>query len=422
MKILISGAGITGNALAFWLTKLGHEITIIERYPSLRANGLQIDLRGHGIEVMKRMGLEEAFRAMSVPEQGLQIVDSLGRQRAFFPANNKAGKGTQNFTTDYEIMRGDLCRLMYDTAKTKATYIFGTSIESFEEQDDTVLVQFTDGTTHQFDLVIGADGTGSHTRKKMLGPDAVNGFVPFEGVYTAYFTIPRPIQEGEPYMATMYMAPGRRLVMTRRHSPHAIQIYIGYTDAERLKNTYQDAEAEKRALVEVFQNAGWETGKILDDMKDTNDFYGVRIGLVKLDSWFCGRVALVGDAAYCPSVNTGMGTTCGIVGAYILAGEIGRNCVRPTNKDMDEVDNNKEDLTAAPQAYEDKFQPFMTQVQKGVAEDSQWRIWSTRFGIGILHCLLGVASLLKVNVGKWMLKEDVKGWDLPEYEELLREE
>lgn len=140
MKILISGAGITGNALAFWLTKLGHEITIIERYPSLRANGLQIDLRGHGIEVMKRMGLEEAFRAMSVPEQGLQIVDSLGRQRAFFPANNKAGKGTQNFTTDYEIMRGDLCRLMYDTAKTKATYIFGTSIESFEEQDDTVLV------------------------------------------------------------------------------------------------------------------------------------------------------------------------------------------------------------------------------------------------------------------------------------------
>jgi 2-polyprenyl-6-methoxyphenol hydroxylase-like FAD-dependent oxidoreductase len=126
--------------------KLGHDVTVVERFPSLRAMGLQIDLRGHGIEVMRRMGLEEAFRSKSAPEQGLQIVDKSGRRRAYFPSN-KGSKGPQNFTTDFEIMRGDLYRLIYDTTKDRAKYIFGTSIESFEEKDSSVEIRFTNGKT-----------------------------------------------------------------------------------------------------------------------------------------------------------------------------------------------------------------------------------------------------------------------------------
>ena len=90
MKLLISGAGIAGTSLALWLSKLGHDITVVEHFPSLRATGLQ--LRGHGIEVKKRMGLEKSFRSKVAPEEGLQIVDKTGKRRAFFPAN-KSGKG-----------------------------------------------------------------------------------------------------------------------------------------------------------------------------------------------------------------------------------------------------------------------------------------------------------------------------------------
>ena len=78
MRILIVGAGIAGNCLAFWLSKLGHDITVIERSPSLRTSGLQIDLRGHGIEILRRMGLEEAFRDKCARERGIQVVDSSG--------------------------------------------------------------------------------------------------------------------------------------------------------------------------------------------------------------------------------------------------------------------------------------------------------------------------------------------------------
>lgn len=411
-KVLISGGGIAGNALAFWLSKLGHDVTIVERFSSLRANGLQVDLRGHGIEVMKRMGLEQAFRSKSAPEQGLQVVDSSGRRRAFFPTN-KSGKGQQSFTSDFEIMRGDLCRLLYDAAvKHGARYLFGTSVENFEDKEGVVEVHFADGRVDRFDLLVGADGQGSRTRKAMLGPDTPDAFHPIDNAYVAYATIARPIQEGEEYVATMYMAPGRRGLMTRRHNEHEIQIYIGCpTDTERLKSARGNVQEEKLALVEIFKGAGWQTEDIAKSLQSAGDFYGEHIGLVKLKSWSKGRVALLGDAAYCPSANTGMGTTSAVVGAYILAGEIGK---ADGSKDAQEA------LTAAVKAYERKFRPFMDQVQKGVDQGGM-EMPTTAFGIAILNCFLGVASLMRINIAAWFLKENVKGWNLPEYKEMVRD-
>jgi 2-polyprenyl-6-methoxyphenol hydroxylase-like FAD-dependent oxidoreductase len=421
MKVLISGGGVAGNALAFWLSKLGHDITIIERFPTLRATGLQVDLRGHGIEVMRRMGLEPAFRSKSVQEQGIQIVDSSGKRRAYFPAN-KSGKGPQSFTSEFEIMRGDLCRLLYDVSKDRAKYVFGTSIESFKQNDNSVEVRFSDGKTGKFDLLVGADGQGSRTRKMMLGTDTPDGFYPFQGIYSAYFTIPRPMQKGEEYIATLFMAPGRRGVMTRRSNPHEIQVYLGgKSDSERLKNARQgNIKEEKEALAEIFHGVGWQTNEILESLKDTENFYCERLGLVKLNSWSHGLVTLVGDAAYCPSPKSGMGTTSAIVGAYILAGEIGRHCGQPGKEDAD-GGNAAGNLRRALEAYEEKFRPFMTHVQKGISADSSWDLLqSSAFGIAAINCFLGVVSFLKLNIANLMVEEEIKGWDLPEYKEMQR--
>lgn len=151
LKVLICGGGIAGNALAVWLTKSNHDVTIVERYPDLRVSGLQVDLRGPGIDVLKRMGLDEGFRAHAAKEEGMQVVSSSGRQWAYFPAN-KTGKGAQSFTSDYEIMRGDLTRLLCGASKAKI--LFNTSIESYEDKGDCVEVVFSDGKTEQFDLYV----------------------------------------------------------------------------------------------------------------------------------------------------------------------------------------------------------------------------------------------------------------------------
>ncbi|KAI0860026.1 hypothetical protein F4860DRAFT_515284 [Xylaria cubensis] len=419
LRVLISGGGIAGNALAFWLSKIGHDITVVERFPSLRDTGLQLDLRGHGIEVMKRMGLEEAFRAQVAPEQGLQLVDRKGRRRAFF-AVNPPGEGVQNFTTEFEIMRGSMCRILHDAAtKHGAKFIFGTSIKTLEDKGDSVAVQFADDKADSFDIVVGADGLHSRTRKMMLGKGVDDGLRPLDGLVSGYFTMPRPMQEGEQYCATVFVAPGSRGLMIRRSDPKFWQVYIG--GKTNLLNDVPkgDVKAEKAALAKMMQGAGWETENVLAAMNTDNDFYLERMALVKIDCWYRGRVVLVGDAAWCPTANTGMGTTSGIVGAYILAGEIARHCGRGT-KEPGKFKS--EGITNAFDAFDTKFRPFMDQVQKGVDDEGganiAYTMMSSSLGISLLYIIAGVASFFKLNIGAMMLKEQVKDWDLPDYKEL----
>lgn len=426
LKVLISGAGVAGNALAFWLTRLGHDVTVVERYAVLRTSGLQLDLRGPGIEVLKRMGLEQAFRAKAAPEQGMQFVDSKGRQRAYFPASESGGKDTQGFTSEFEIMRGDLCRLFYEASTSPACnngakYKFGTAIESFNQDDSSVEVRFDNGEKDRYDLLVGADGQWSRTRRMMLGLETgsnalphADGLHPVEGLYFAYFTMKRPIQAGEKYIATSYLAGKKRGIMTRRHSPHEMQVMLSCkTDSDRLRNAQRgDVEEEKRAFAEIFQGAGWQIEELLESMKDADDFYCERLGLVKLDTWSRSRVTLVGDAAYCPTVLTGMGTTSAVVGAYILAGEIGK--AFGNHKGSDSI------LTAL-RSYEAKFRPFMEGQQKGVLESSarQFDMLGSAFSVTVIYWAVSLASYFKLGAGMFGIRETVKGWELPQYEGML---
>ncbi|PKX97017.1 FAD/NAD(P)-binding domain-containing protein [Aspergillus novofumigatus IBT 16806] len=395
LKILICGGGIAGPALAFWLSKLGHDVTIVERFPCLRASGQQLDLRGPGIQVMKRMGLEDLFRSQGISEVGMQFVDDHGKQKAFYPVN-KSGKGLQSFTTDYEIMRGDLCRMLYNLTKDRVNYIFGVHVERLEQDSDLVRVKFSDGKKDQFDLVVGADGQGSHTRRMMLGPDAPDPFH-FLGLYIAYFT---------------------RFVFTRRHARDTIQAYLGYCAAsEKLENVRKsDIQEQKEVWAQLFADAAWKTPRIIRDMQNdtaANDFYSQKVGQVRLDSWSRGRVVLVGDAAYCPSPATGMGTTSSLTGAYVLAGEIAKYCGR-----LESSDGPKDPLFTALNEYDRKFRPFMKEVQTLGPGMPNIVAPETRWGISVMHFILWLAALLGIDaVAQWFLREK-NAWDLPYYEEL----
>jgi 2-polyprenyl-6-methoxyphenol hydroxylase-like FAD-dependent oxidoreductase len=424
LRVLISGGGIAGNALAFWLARQGHDITVVEHFPSLRASGLQIDLRGAGIEVLRRMGLEDAFRAQAAPEQGMQFVDGSGRRRGYFPAN-KSGSGRQSFTSEFEMMRGSMCRILYDAAnacKTPPRYIFGTSVASFEQKGNSVDVRFEDGKTDTFDLLVGADGQWSRTRRMMLGPDTPDAVQLIPSLYIAYFTMRQPMKKGDEYLATAYMAPGRRGVMTRRHSPEEIQVLLTCNPRPDPlgKVSRGDVEKEKEAFESIYKGAKWITEDLLKAMRAADDFYCERLGLVKLKSWSSGHVTLIGDAAHCPTAMSGMGTTCAMIGAYILAGEIGRYCAQEENQ----VEEGTDGLAAALKRYEQKFRPFAEGMQEGIFEkaEKQWTMTGSAFGIGVLNFMMGVASFFKVNIAEMFgIRETVEGWELPDYEGMTRD-
>ncbi|KAJ2956897.1 hypothetical protein NQZ79_g7323 [Umbelopsis isabellina] len=401
LKVLICGGGCAGPALAYWLARDGHDITIVERFPALRATGAQIDLRAQGIQVVKRMGLLDTIRSKRVDEHGWSYVDSQGRAKATI-MSNLSGKGAQTATSEYEIMRGDLVRILYDATKDNTKYIFGVTVESFEQYEDRVVVHLSNGHTDMFDVLVGADGQGSRIRKAILPP----GAEPLKrlGVYMAYWFVPRT--EADNKFSQSYHCPGSRMVTSRSHSETETQAYFSLKDdSEELRSIPKaPIQQQKEFWIERFRNAGWQTDRFIEGMKTAENFYCQEIVQVITDTWYDNRVVLLGDAGYCPSPLTGMGTTASFVGAYVLAGEINRN---PQN------------LRQAFTNYQKTLRPFINEVQ----DINPWMLRlglpQTQWGINIFHFVVGILCNLRVfDLIARFSKEEVGGWMLPDYPEL----
>ncbi|QPG93528.1 hypothetical protein C2857_000532 [Epichloe festucae Fl1] len=407
LRVLIAGGGIAGPALAFWLHRLGHSITIIERWDTLRIGGQQIDLRLQGVEAAERMGILDEIREHVVDEAGVDLVNEKGQSVIFFP-RHEPGSKEQGFSSEFEIMRGDLCRILYGRTKEDVNYRFGLSVNSFESVGDVVNVTLSDGSVEEYDLLVGADGQGSRIRRAM-NKDEEGGdgqFLRGFGAYMCYFPIKRTAaDEGH---ATCYVETERRIVMTRWHKPDLGQVYLmtmKTSHNEKVKEALgHDVATQKEALAKVFSTMRWEQrDRILDALNTTEDFYAHEIIQVRDNKLTKGRVALLGDAGFCPSVFSGMGTSAALVGAYILAGEIGK-C--------------KGDVEAGLAGYDATLRPFIGTVQ--VLNASMTRlIPESAVGLRMLNFFLWLAG--KLNVFKLLQARAVEkkeDWVMPRYEEL----
>ncbi|WP_329331335.1 FAD-dependent monooxygenase [Streptomyces sp. NBC_00663] len=399
LQVLVAGGGVTGQALAFWLTRGGHRVTVVERFPALRAAGAQVDLRGQGIEAVKRMGLLDAVRGKLVDEAGVAFVDARGRARATIMANT-SGQGRQALTSEYEIMRGDLVRILHDTTRNDTEYVFGKSVDGFEQDEHKVVAHFSDGSSRAFDLLIGADGQGSRIRRAVL-PE---GFDPYwrVGIHMAYWFVPRIAPDSN--IRDTYMVPGGRQIMRRSHNPTETQVYFV------LREESEEASAIHRAPVERqqefwasrFRDAGWQTERFIEGMKTSPFFYSQEVVQVRTDTWSKDRVVLAGDAAHCASPYSGMGVSGGLVGAHVLAGEINRH---------------PGDLPTALANYDRVLRPFVNEIQ-GEVNPRLLRLGipMTQRAINVFQATTALACFLHVpDLAARLSKEDRGGnWQLPE--------
>jgi len=173
------------------------------------------------------MGIEDAVRTIRCPQPGMRVIDHQGRSKAFFPVNTSS-KGLSP-TRELEVMRGDLVHILYEATKTLkgVKYIFDSHIKSFTQDEEGSLegkvhVTFSDNRQDGYDVLIGADGIGSETRKLMLGPSFPDPRHDL-GVHMAFTAQSR---ENDTYDWTMCHIPGGRAVMTRKDRPENIRVYL----------------------------------------------------------------------------------------------------------------------------------------------------------------------------------------------------
>jgi len=317
---------------------------------------------------------------------------------------NKTGKGAQSLTSEYEIMRGDLVRILYDATKDDVDYVFGKTVERLEQGENHVIAHFSDGSSREFDLVVGADGQGSRTRTAMLPAGSFDPYLHM-GIHMAYWFIPRIASDSN--IRDTYNATGGRMIMRRSHNPMETQVYfvLRETSPEASAIHKEPADCQKQFWAEKFHDAGWQTDRFIDGMMTADFFYSQEVVQVRMDGWSKGRVVLVGDAAHCASPFSGMGISGGLVGAYVLAGEINRN---------------SDNLPLALANYERALRPFVSEIQTVKSSLLRLAMPKTQLGIDALHCIAGLACFLRIPelVARLSKEDRGGGWKLPDYAEL----
>ncbi len=314
-RVLISGGGIAGLTLAYWLRRRGMTPVVVEVAPQLRGGGYMIDFWGAGFDVAERMGIVPQLAEVHHDIPALDFIDEAERVRSRFSFKDlRALLGGRHFS----LLRSGLARVLHDQVKDDVEIRFGTSIRALRPDEDGVEVDLVTGDvpcTERFDLVVGADGLRSATRRMLFGPDA--RFERYLGYYTASYTVANTT--GKTGVFQSLSAPGRQVGLYSVGHDRFAAFFIFADEA----HTVRRAPAEQHeALRRAFGALGWRTPGLLDAMESATDFYFDAVSQIDLPRWSLGRVGLVGDACQCVSLISGQGSALAMAGAYTLAGEL----------------------------------------------------------------------------------------------------
>lgn len=312
MKVLISGAGIAGLMTAYWLKRYGFTPTIIERAPGLVTGGYKIDVRGKALEILHRTGIYDAVVAGSTDMQGALLIDKEGKVLHEM-SGDEFGHRTGD---DLEIIRGKLCEILMDQIPD-VEFIFGDVIEEISQSTSGALVKFKHHQSREFDLVIGADGLHSNVRQRVFGDEA--SFLHNLDFYLCVFTVPNYLNLDR--MEMQYTELGKIFAVWSARGEPSMKACFGFASSTAID--LHDKTKQQQAIRDQYKEFGWEVPKFMKAMPDSPDFYFDAAAQIHMDHWSKGRVALVGDAAYCASPMSGQGSSLALIGAYVLAGELG---------------------------------------------------------------------------------------------------
>ena len=314
MKVLISGAGVAGPCLAFWLRRHGHEPTLVERAPALRAGGYVVDFWGAGFDVAERMGIVADILERGYKVRELRIVDRDGERVGGAPmsAFDRIARG--RYIT---VPRSELAAAIYRALGGDVETIFDDSIVALDDTGSEVRVAFERGAPRTFNLVVGADGLHSQVRKLAFGDDPTCEH--FLGIAVAAFTTDDYARRDE-LVYVVHREVGAQIGRFTMRGDRTMFLFVfaGGPDMPA------DLDGQKAALRARFAGSGWEVPAILDALGGADSLYLDRVSQIRMARWSRGRVALVGDAASCVSLLAGQGTALAMVAAYVLAGELAR--------------------------------------------------------------------------------------------------
>lgn len=344
MKVLISGASMAGLSAAYWFARAGAEVTVLEQHHEARRGGAPIDVRGAALETAERMGILDEVRRQRV---GQAASGPVLRADGNVVATIDLSWFSNETADDVEISRDRLLNLLMGAVGDRAEFRFGTSLQSLRQDAEGAWVRSTGGGDERFDLVVGADGLHSTTRRLAFGPEA--DYVVHQGYYVALIGL----DPDQSWQQAMYSVPGRT-VSVRDVGDGPFAFLLARHDV--IDYDYRDLAGQRKLVNSLFDlGEVWELPRIRAAFADeaSPGFYFDSVSQTRMSSWSRDRVVLVGDAAHCASLLSGMGTALAMTAAEYL---------------VEEVMRSPEDLAGAFARYESRQRPLVDKAQGSVAE------------------------------------------------------
>ena len=226
MRVLVSGAGIAGPVLAYWLTRRGVDVTVVERAPTLRDHGgSTVSLLPPALDISARMSVLADIEALAAPR----------------PADVGGGAAGRRV----EILRDDLSAIYHAAGRDTAEYVFGDSVTGIDADGE---VTFEKMLARTFDVIVGADGLHSTVRHLTFG--AAAEVTRFLGGYVAVVSAPREL--ATPGEVVEHVDVGRRAaISTADHLQDARAVFL-FRAEEQLDDHYGDAAWQRELLRKVF--------------------------------------------------------------------------------------------------------------------------------------------------------------------------
>ena len=369
-SVLVSGIGIAGPTLAYWLTVHGFKITLVEIAPHLRTEGYLIDFWGRGYDIAERMGILSEIHRRGFNIKELRLVNSHGRRVGGFNTDVLRSSTKGRYVS---ISRGQLASIIYENLQGTCEILFGDSLIKIDQDERLVHVEFEHSKPRHFDLVVGADGLHSRVRKLVFGKE--DRFEKYLGYMVAAFRVDGYSPRDEDVYVS-YSVPGKQVARFAMRDDQTMFLFVF---ADRRGHYIQSLGTDPKEILRAeFGDAGWECREILDAMESCQEIYFDRVSQIRSDTWSQGRVCLLGDAAFCPSLLAGQGSALAMIGAYVLAGELSQAPDQPQK---------------AFQRYEQTLRPFITKKQDAAVNFSASFAPKTHFGIFLRNLITKVFNL-----------------------------
>lgn len=314
MRVLVVGGGIGGLSAAIALRKQGVDVDVIEINPKWDVYGVGIIQPGNAIRALDTLGLAERAVEQGYAMKGSRFHDRDGNLLGEVPALDLLGP---KYPPMNGITRPKLHAIFQDAFRASgATIELGYTVATIDQADESVAVTFSNGTSGEYDLVIGADGINSLVRSLVFGQS-------FKAEYTGQvvwrYNVPRPADLDHLHMFVgrngkagfVPLAPDLMYVLLIENQP-AENVQV---PDDRLAATFRERLAEFGGPVAEIRDA-----YITDDDKVV---YRPVESFLMPPPWYWGRVVLIGDAAHATSPHVGQGAAMAIEDAVVLAEVLG---------------------------------------------------------------------------------------------------